>query len=106
MPTFSIEPKVPAVLAASPPPQALMPTLMSDMPMSVTTMPLTKGVTTRRAYLSIRLTNISTTEPATVAPNTAGSPPAKPAAIMGPMNEKLVPCMQSRPQPTGPMRRH
>ena len=41
-----------------------------------------------------------------VAPKTALNPPVKPAEIMGPMNEKLVPWIHNSPQPTGPIRRH
>ena len=74
--------------------------------MSVTTMPDTSGVMMRRVYFSILLITISTTDPTMQAPNTAGRPPAIPAAIMGPMNEKLVPWMQSSPAPTQPIRRH
>ena len=39
------------------------------------------------------------------APKIKGRPPALPMAIIGPMKEKLVPCTQSSPQPTGPKRR-
>lgn len=104
MPMFWSEPKSGA--EALPPPQEIMPTLIRLIPISVTTMPLTRGVMIRRAYFSMRLTNISTTEPATVAPNMAGNPPARPAVIIGPINEKLVPWIHNKPQPILPNRRH
>ena len=43
-PKFINDPKVPLASAAAPPPQALIPALMRDIPMSVTTIPETSGV--------------------------------------------------------------
>ena len=74
--------------------------------MSVTTMPEMSGVMMRRVYFSTRLMNISTHEAAMHEPNISGRPPVMPAAMMGPMNEKLVPWMQSSPVPRQPNRRH
>ena len=79
---------------------------MRLMPMRVTTMPEMSGVMIRRVYFSKRLMTISTHEAAMHEPNIRGSPPAMPAAMMGPMNEKLVPWMQSNPVPMHPKRRH
>ena len=39
-------------------------------------------------------------------PKIRGSPPSIPAEMMGPMNEKLVPWMQSSPVPSPPNLRH
>lgn len=39
-------------------------------------------------------------------PKIRGSPPTSPVAMMGPINEKLVPCIQSNLAPIGPKRRH
>lgn len=70
--------------------------------MSVTTMPDTSGVMIFIAYFNIRLIKISAKAPTIVAPKIAGRPPIEPAIIIGLMNEKLVPCTQSNPQPTLP----
>ena len=105
-PMLSMLPNVPAALAASPPPQALMPTFMRLRPISVTTMPDTRGVIILRVYFNRRLMIISTEDAAMHEPNMSGSPPASPALIMGPMNEKLVPCTHSSPVPINPKRRH
>jgi len=59
--------------------------------MSVTTIPETSGVIIFRVYFNKRLIAISTTDAAIQAPNMAGSPPTKPAEMIGPINEKLVP---------------
>jgi hypothetical protein len=105
-PMCSKLPNDPFALAASPPPQAVMPTLMRLIPMSVTTIPETNGVMILRVYFNTRLMSISTDEATMVAPNMAESPPVRPAEMIGPMNEKLVPCTQSRPQPMPPTRLH
>ena len=39
-------------------------------------------------------------------PKINGRPPSMPVEMIGPMNEKLVPCMHSSPVPTPPIRRH
>ena len=59
-----------------------------------------------RVYFSSRLIIISTEAAAIHDPNTNARPPVVPAAMIGPMNEKLVPCMQSNPVPMKPKRRH
>lgn len=69
-------------------------------------MPDTSGVMILRVYFSSRLITISTVEAAMQVPKIRGSPPNRPAEMMGPMNEKLVPWMQSSPVPTPPMRLH
>ena len=74
--------------------------------MSVTTMPDMSGVMMRRVYFSRRLIIISMLEAAMQEPNISGRPPAMPALMMGPMNEKLVPWIHSRPVPMQPNRRH
>ena len=90
-PIWRKAPKVPSACAAAPPPQAEIPTLIKLIPISVTTIPDTKGVMTLRVYFNTRLINISTEEATIQAPKIALSPPVKPAEIIGPMNEKLVP---------------
>ena len=90
-PKLSKEPKVPSCIACTPPPQALIPTFIKLIPMSVTTIPETSGVIIFRVYFNKRLIAISTTDAAMQAPNMAGSPPTKPAEMIGPINEKLVP---------------
>ena len=99
-------PNVPLSIAVYPPPQATTPTLIRLKPMSNTTIPDTKGVITERRYLKVRLTIISTGEAAIQTPKIRGSPPDKPAVIIGPINEKLVPWIHSSPAPTGPNLRH
>ena len=79
---------------------------MRLMPMRVTTMPETSGVIIFRVYFSRRLIIISTEAAAMHDPKTSASPPVVPAAMMGPMNEKLVPWMHSSPVPIKPKRRH
>ena len=69
-------------------------------------MPETRGVMMRRVYFKMRLTNISTVEASIVAPKIADRPPVIPAEMIGPIKEKLVPWMQSRPHPIGPTVRH
>ena len=105
-PTCCNAPNVPSACAVAPPPQAVMPTLIRLMPMSVTTMPDTNGVIIRRVYFSRRLMNISTEDATIQAPKIADNPPVSPADMIGPINEKLVPWMQSRPHPINPTRRH
>ena len=90
-PKFSIEPKVPFSLAKKPPPQAVIPTLMRLIPIKVTTIPETSGVIILRVNLSTRLINISTVEAAITAPKIEAKPPAKPALIIGEINENEVP---------------
>lgn len=105
-PTKRRDPKVLLAIASWPPPQAVMPTFMRLIPISVTTMPETRGVMMCLVYFNTRLMAISTLLPTMQAPKTVARPPESPAEMMGPMKEKLVPWMQSSPQPTGPMRRH
>lgn len=54
-------------------------------------MPDISGVIIFLVYFSTRLISISTLEAAIQEPKISGSPPAMPAEMMGPMNEKLVP---------------
>ena len=76
------------------------------MPISVTTIPETNGVMILRVYFNKRLINISTVEAAIQAPKITGRPPVNPAEMIGPMKEKLVPCMHSNPVPIPPIRLH
>ena len=105
-PKFSKLPNVPLAFAPNPPPHAMIPTLIKLIPIKVTTMPETSGVMIRRVYFKIREINISTEEATIVAPKTLAKPPVKPAEMIGPIKEKLVPCTQSKPQPMPPNRRH
>ena len=59
-----------------------------------------------RKYLNVLLTMISTGAAAIQHPKIRGSPPANPALIIGPINEKLVPWIHNNPQPTGPTLLH
>ena len=59
-----------------------------------------------RIYLNVRLIIISTGAAAIQTPKISGNPPARPAEMIGPIKEKLVPCIQSNPAPTGPIRLH
>ena len=88
----------PLLLATVPPPQAVIPTLIRLIPISVTTIPETNGVMILRVYFNKRLINISTVEAAIQAPKITGRPPVSPAEMIGPMKEKLVPlyAQQSR----------
>lgn len=88
------------------PPQAVIPTFIRLIPMRVTTMPDISGVIIFLVYFNTRLISISTLEAAMQEPKIRGSPPSIPAEMMGPMNEKLVPWMQSSPVPSPPNLRH
>src|ERR1039457_5594082 len=107
-------PKEPSRRASKPPPMLVIPTSMSVSPISVTTVPVTSGVITRVARRMNWLMVIATSEPARQTPKiiprarVVDAPAAmlSPAVeIIGPRNTKLVPCMLSRPDPTGPIRR-
>ena len=105
-PTWRRLPKLPSACAAAPPPQAVIPTFIRLIPMRVTTIPEMRGVMILLVYFKIRLMNISTVDAAMQEPKISGSPPIVPAAIMGPIKEKLVPWMQSNPVPNPPNLRH
>ena len=91
IPRFWKEPNVPFSIAAAPPPQDSIPTLIRLIPIRVTTIPDTSGVMIFMAYFRIRLMNTSANAPTIVAPKIAGRPPIAPAIIIGLMKEKLVP---------------
>ncbi len=85
-----------------------MPTLIRLMPISVITMPVTRGVITRRNWLIKRLNTICTAAPKKHTPKiiarmSSGLPPRcftrKPADNTAPRNAKLVPCRQIMPAP-------
>ena len=97
---------VPSALAKAPPPQAVIPTLIKLMPINVTTIPETRGVIIFLAYFNSLLINISTKEPAIQTPKIKGNPPVNPVEIIGPIKEKLVPCIHSNPVPIQPIRLH
>ena len=60
-------------------------------PISNTTIPETNGVIILRIYLKVRLIIISMGAAAIQTPKIRGSPPTSPVAMIGPINEKLVP---------------
>ena len=105
-PIFLKLPNVPLSIAANPPPQETTPTLIRLNPINSTTIPETSGVMIERIYLNVRLMIISIGAAAIQTPKISGRPPASPAEMIGPINEKLVPCIQSSPAPTGPIRLH
>lgn len=104
-------PKVWSFSAAKPPPMDVSSTWISEMPMIITTIPDTRGVMMRRARCSTRESRISVQEATMRVPNSAAiivgtsAPPffsARPPIISGVTKLKLVPCIDSRPDPTGP----
>ncbi len=94
--------------ALKPPPRSVIPTLIRLMPIRVMTIPVTKGVMTRRSWPIKRLSTICTTAPKKHTPKiiammSSGLPPRcftrKPADSTAPRKAKLVPCRQIIPAP-------
>ena len=107
-------PKEPSRLASKPPPIVMIPTSISVRPISVTTVPVTRGVMIRLASRMHWLIVIATDDPARHKPKmipsaVRGEAPAarlRPAVeIIGPRNTKLVPWMLRRRDPMGPIPR-
>ena len=102
-------------MAPTPPARSVKPTLTRLSPITAITMPVTVGVMMRLSLSTNWLSTTSIRQPARHRPKiiarmSSGVPPlpftANPAVRIAPRKAKLVPCKLSRPDPTGPMRRH
>ena len=72
---------------------------MSSRPISKTTVPATTGENARCNLGRNGASASGTTARASDIPNTSASPPVLPAMMIGVMNAKLVPVIESRPLP-------
>ncbi|MNL14534.1 hypothetical protein D3C87_1354790 [compost metagenome] len=100
--------------APKPPAMSVIATLISDSPISVMMVPVTTGVISIRSlpmnWLNTTSMNAAKKHTPKIVERISSVPPPraltmKPALRITLMNEKLVPCRHSNPEPIGPKRR-